>query len=232
MNFWSKYHEVYDKFLSISPTYQLLASQVIKAASIKKNDKVLDAGCGTGYITKKVAETTPNVTSVDNSSAALDFVRRTVPVAKVFKQDLSKQLNLESDYFDCVICVNALYTLNKGVLDNTFREFSRILKNGGLLIITDPGVGFSNMKIFYSDMKIIFNQTGFRHLLGILRMNLVLYLKLMIYNIIIDLKDAQGKYTFFTENKYIELLNKNNFSILLMKKSYSDQNIFAIAKNK
>ena len=74
-------------------------------------------------------------------------VRKTDPTRASFRlADLDHRLPFPDDTFDAVVSVNCLYALPRpGV---TIKEFGRVLKPGGRLVIADPKAGTSMWAIF------------------------------------------------------------------------------------
>lgn len=99
----------------------------------KKSLKILDAGCGPGAMLPTLAEY-GDVVGVDMSDEALEYARKRGRVKK------GNILNLDfaNETFDLVVCMDVLY--HTWVEDETkaLREFHRVLKRGGLLLIREP----------------------------------------------------------------------------------------------
>lgn len=97
---------------------------------------VLDAGCGEGYLSRILAEKGAIVRGVDSSTKLIEAARvqnidNTLPIS--FDIANVEDLPYTSEMFDLVICnhlLNDLYDPSKPI-----REFSRVLRTGGRLII-------------------------------------------------------------------------------------------------
>lgn len=131
------YKEMYENELTHSwyiETRNLMVD--ILGKRLKKEDKILDAGCGTGgtlIFLKKAGFR--NIVGIDNSKIALDFCKKralgNVKLASVNK------IPFGDKSFDAVVCLDVLYHV--GVKPEVvLREFNRILKNKGLLYIQEP----------------------------------------------------------------------------------------------
>lgn len=101
----------------------------------KKNLKILDAGCGTGLLMKKL-EDFGDVWGVDISPEAIKFSKargiKNVSLSSVEK------LPFQNKFFDIVVSVDVLYHQKVGSDAQALKEFSRVLKPGGFLIVKVP----------------------------------------------------------------------------------------------
>lgn len=93
---------------------------------------VLDAGCGTGLITRRLRGT---VIGLDINKWNLNQTKKHVPHANIVAGDV-EQLPFTNDKFDLVICTETLEHLEHP--ENAVLEFLRILKPGGRLIGSVP----------------------------------------------------------------------------------------------
>ncbi len=94
----------------------------------------LDAGCGTGRYSTILAERGHAVIGVDQSGAMLDIARRKLPAADFRDADLTA-LPLPAGSVDAVVCALALVHLPD--VSPAMREFARVLRPGGRLVISD-----------------------------------------------------------------------------------------------
>ena len=120
---------------------------VLKKYALKKNSKILDAGCGTGLVgieLKKYGYL--NIDGVDFSQNMLDLVPQGI-YKKIERIDLNKQLKFKDNTYDVVMCVG---TFTYGhVMPKALDELIRITKNKGLICFTiNEGIyedyGFDN----------------------------------------------------------------------------------------
>ncbi len=101
--------------------------------------RILDAGCGTGLLIKKM-EKYGQVWGVDISSQALRYCHKRG--IKNVKLGSVTKLPLKNNFFDLVVCLDVLY--HKKVQDDrkALFEFYRVLKPGGILILKLPAFNF------------------------------------------------------------------------------------------
>lgn len=96
-------------------------------------DNALDAGCGTGLITRHVIAN--HVVGLDINTWALERAQEYCPNAKFMCGDINK-LPFNEDQFDLVICTHTLEHLEKP--SEALQELYRVLRPGGLLVGAVP----------------------------------------------------------------------------------------------
>jgi SAM-dependent methyltransferase len=94
----------------------------------------LDAACGTGRLTRDLADRGHRVIGVDSSPDMLDLARTWVPEGEFLAGDLHG-LPVPDDHVDLVLCALALTHVPD--LGPVLAEFARVLRPGGQLVITD-----------------------------------------------------------------------------------------------
>lgn len=100
--------------------------------------KILDLGCGAGPLIASLAERGIPAVGVDYS---FDMVKlASTEVGEVSSNSVNllqancEQLPFEDNYFDCVICLGLISFLEE--IEPTIKEVQRILKPGGLMVIS------------------------------------------------------------------------------------------------
>jgi len=94
---------------------------------------VLDAGCGTGYLSKQLRERGALVTGIDFSERMIAIARRQYPGIE-FRVDSCSGLGTVHDaQFDLVIANYVL--MDTPDLEGTMRAFHRVLRAGGLAVV-------------------------------------------------------------------------------------------------
>ena len=111
-------------------------------SSIPVGGHWLDVGCGTGFFSRLLVDRGAKVLGVDGSQTMIEFARQ-VAIAEGLRDGLEfkkiddiEALDLDDATFDGCICFSVIeYLINP---DKTLLELRRILKPGGILIISVP----------------------------------------------------------------------------------------------
>lgn len=105
---------------------------------IERNFIVLDAACGSGYGSEIIAKAAKKIIGIDNSKSALDWGNKYHKRKNIeFREaNLNEQLNFKNNTFDAIISFETLEHVRN--YHNMLSEFRRILKPGGILILSTP----------------------------------------------------------------------------------------------
>jgi ubiquinone/menaquinone biosynthesis C-methylase UbiE len=118
--------------------YDLVFADIIKRLQPKPDDRLLDAGCGYGYHTVRLARGNVHITAIDFSDAALKIARQTIAEAGIGgqvtleKADLT-HLPFASDSFDFVVSWGVIMHIPE--MEKALLELNRVLKPGGMLVL-------------------------------------------------------------------------------------------------
>jgi len=115
--------------------HNLLFSSIQKLFRKRQKISILDAGCGTGFILKRLNEYGISF-GIDISEVALRYCQMR-GLERVIKASIS-ELPFHDESFDLVISTDVFY--HKAVEDDNkaINEISRVLKKQGILIINLP----------------------------------------------------------------------------------------------
>src|SRR3989344_4432859 len=106
--------------------------KIIRKYSHIKNPKILDIGCGAGKNMEELQEL-GNVYGLDSSPEALSLCRKRG--LKKLTQGSAEMTHLKSASFNIITMLDVLEHTNDNL---TLKEMQRILKKGGIIIITVP----------------------------------------------------------------------------------------------
>lgn len=98
--------------------------------------RVLDVGCGNGYVLAKYAQEGADVHGVDISPTAVDLCFRRFELLGLkgnFQEANAEDLPFESNFFDCVCSMGVLHHVPNPEM--AVHEIFRVLKPGGRLIV-------------------------------------------------------------------------------------------------
>lgn len=114
-----------------------------------KGKVVLDAGCGNGYWSRRLAKEAKEVIGVDFTEELIE-IAKTKPSSDNLKFQVGdlKDLKFPANEFDTVLCNMVLMDVND--LDKVIGELARVLKIGGRLVISIIHPCFENPPNTYS----------------------------------------------------------------------------------
>ena len=114
--------------------------QVIKALPTGENLKILDVGCGDGVLVAMIArDQTARVTGIDTDADSLEAAKNRLAAFGDRVQLVEASgysLPFEDNVFDVVVAAEMIEHLQ--YIDGLLTEIKRVLKPGGLVIITTP----------------------------------------------------------------------------------------------
>jgi ubiquinone/menaquinone biosynthesis C-methylase UbiE len=107
----------------------------------RSGDRVLDVGCGTGYFTRRMAETVaPGGTAlgIDPSREVIARARRSTRLPNcTFAQGIAEALDTEDQSYDVVVSSLMLHHLPDPLRPQAIGEMYRVLRPGGRVLVAD-----------------------------------------------------------------------------------------------
>lgn len=113
-------------------------SYPLSLAKINKGMKVLDFGCGRGELTWHAAKLGARAIGMDYSKDAIALTKKLPKLKNAeikFVHNQTLKLDLSSGSMDTILFVDVLEHLYPTQLDKLFREFHRVLKRDGRIIV-------------------------------------------------------------------------------------------------
>lgn len=101
---------------------------------VKKGASLLDAGCGTGLLTKTV-DHLYKVTATDFSTTSLALTKKRKPKARIIHTNLEKRLPFKKNEFAGVTLLDVLEHIDD---DKALSQLHRVMQPNGVLLITVP----------------------------------------------------------------------------------------------
>ncbi len=136
---WNKIAREYDELITCGDFFrdQLLNPTINALLPYLNGKRILDAGCGQGYLAHTMHKKGASVIGVDAAENLITIAKKryTESDSLTFSlHDLKKPLNYFGGYFDGVVANMVLMDFDP--IDTTMREFGRITKNGGFFIFS------------------------------------------------------------------------------------------------
>ncbi|MET9895387.1 methyltransferase domain-containing protein [Streptomyces sp. NPDC006465] len=119
-------------------------SRLAALSGAETGDRVLDVGCGTGYLTRRMAVAVgPRgaVTGVDPSPSVLAYARRRNRAGRgaecTYREGVAEALALPDGSFDTVVTSLMLHHLPEELRPSALAEMWRVLRPGGRLLVVE-----------------------------------------------------------------------------------------------
>ena len=105
----------------------LLAKKIIKSYSLHNDSKILDLGCGKGFLLYEIKKILKNIniTGIDYSKYAIKNSKKEIKKNLVYG-NLNNKLNFKNKSFDLVLCINTLHNLELPEIIKSLKEIERI----------------------------------------------------------------------------------------------------------
>lgn len=116
----------------------------------RREDKILEIGCGRGFLTKRVQEITPHTYGVDvNPEAIANGVTENLSVMD------AQNLEFEDSSFDKIYSYHTIEHVPDP--EKTLREIERVLRPGGKALLVYPAEPIRGMFSIFSSLVIFKN---------------------------------------------------------------------------
>ena len=115
-------------------------NNLISASGVNSGDRVLDVGCGPGYLVRRISLVvgpTGHVHGADPSPDVIEYATRTAPANTTFQLARAEQLPYPDETFDVVFCTLALHHIRPDHRPAALQEMYRVLRPSGTLLIAD-----------------------------------------------------------------------------------------------
>lgn len=115
---------------------------ILNALNLQPGQKVLDAGCGNGYMSKAFSNKVTHsgkVYAVDHDKHYMNILRKETQIANLeaIECDITNPIPFENDTLDLIYISAVIHGLSKQQLQAFLNEAERILKPNGILAIVE-----------------------------------------------------------------------------------------------
>lgn len=124
--------------------------RAIRLLGLRGNERVLDVGCGTGVLTRLLAQQLGDkvnslVVGIDAAPKMIDVARRkALPLPNIrFDVGIAESLPYADASFDCAVSTFFYHHIDAELKRRSLAELRRVLKPGGRLIIVDVDVPYT-----------------------------------------------------------------------------------------
>jgi ubiquinone/menaquinone biosynthesis C-methylase UbiE len=121
------------------------------------NPTVLDAGCGDGART--LANLPAGSIGLDISRRGLELAAETVSAAHLVQAEM-RDIPLHADSVDAVTAYHAVFHVPRADHPEVYREFARVLRPGGRLLMTLPSGRFETVREGWMGGRMFFSTPG------------------------------------------------------------------------
>lgn len=115
---------------------------VLKELNIRSGQTILDAGCGSGYMSKefsKILNNTGKVYALDPDKAAIEMLKKDTKGTNIepIIGDITKETKIEDSSVDLIYLSTVFHGFSKGEIDGFQKEVKRLLKPNAVLAIVE-----------------------------------------------------------------------------------------------
>ena len=129
-DYWDGYRSYgYGGYKYIPGRWTPVAKKIIKTYKLDNNSKILDVGCGKGFLLYEIKKILPKikVTGIDISNYGIKNSKKEIK-KYLFKKDIRTSLRYKSNQFDLVFSINTLHNLEIDSLIQAIKEIQRVGK--------------------------------------------------------------------------------------------------------
>jgi SAM-dependent methyltransferase len=143
-----------------------IAEKIIKKYKLDNNSKVIDLGCGKGFLLKDLKDILPGIKLIGFDISSYAIRNKINKKIKILKGDMRKKLPFKNKEFDLAISINCIHNYDLTELDISVPEIIRISKKQ--YISTESYRNFdemTNLQCWALTCKSFFSKKEWEHLL-------------------------------------------------------------------
>ncbi len=120
---------------------KILGDAILTTLPNIRTVRVLDAACGSGWLTYELTKRFDQVQGFDNSEFLLHRAKQIYPEINISQADATTNLPFPDDYFDIAILNMAASDVDD--LIKLYRNLARVIKKNGMLLVTVPNPSYA-----------------------------------------------------------------------------------------
>jgi len=118
------------------PVRERFLNDIVSKLSLSKDLRVLDVGCGTGMILRKIGVHVAHITGIDFSAGMLAIARHRLPHNAILQQANAAALPFKDEVFDRVVCYHVITNfLNDDFTRKVLTQLVRVTRKGGFVFV-------------------------------------------------------------------------------------------------
>jgi|TARA_B110000046_G_C12901627_1_gene358883 ubiquinone/menaquinone biosynthesis C-methylase UbiE len=135
-NYWDGPRKFgYGGFKYIPGRLTSLAKKIVKTYNLTNSSKVLDVGCGKGYLLYEIKKILPDIQLVGFDISSYAIKNSKAEVKKyIYKYNAIKKFKYKKDYFDLVMSFGTLHNLKLDKLFSCIKEIERVGKKNFIMV--------------------------------------------------------------------------------------------------
>ena len=135
-NYWDgKRKYGYGGYKFIEGRWSNIAQKIIKKFNLNQDSKILDVGCGKGFLLYEIKKIIPDckVVGFDISNYAIKHSKKEIR-SFLFTHDMKNKFPFKKNYFDLTLSFACLHNLEINDLEFSLREISRVSKKSYIMV--------------------------------------------------------------------------------------------------
>ena len=136
-------------------TAKEILSHFQESAEMEFPESILDWGCGPGRVIRHMPELLPTSSQVvgsDFNGKTIEWCQQSIPNVEFIQNTLMPPIKLTNESMEWVYCISVFTHLSEDAHHAWIGEIYRILRRGGLFLMTTQGDAFMN-KLTNSEVK-------------------------------------------------------------------------------
>ena len=135
-NYWDGQRKFgYGGYKFIEGRWYDIAKKIIKKFKLNENSKILDLGCGKGFLLYEIKKIIPNckIVGLDISNYAIKNSKEEIK-SFLFVHDIKKKIPFKKNYFNLALSFGCLHNLEINDLEFSISEINRVSKKSYIMV--------------------------------------------------------------------------------------------------